>query len=206
MKDCIVYDKWLPYEEYEKAECDIKLTSGKIINHCYPNAGKFNPMCSDHIDQIPEEQVEEIRYREYYLKDLCHGSCNAFSKEQAIKYMKEGKRVTHYHFSDHEWITMEGGKIITEEGYRLDSHEFWHYRQTGFENDWRLYKDQPEEKEEYLIGGMFAEPIPYHAGPYDWTTEGVVSKPSQYIREKPKVQNNEPCICGSGKKYKKCCK
>lgn len=28
---------------------------------------------------------------------------------------------------------------------------------------------------------------------------------SQYKRETPKVQRNEPCSCGSGKKYKKCC-
>ncbi len=26
-----------------------------------------------------------------------------------------------------------------------------------------------------------------------------------YIRQQPKVGRNEPCICGSGKKYKKCC-
>lgn len=31
-------------------------------------------------------------------------------------------------------------------------------------------------------------------------------KPPQYRRETPKVQNNEPCTCGSGLKYKKCCK
>ncbi len=27
----------------------------------------------------------------------------------------------------------------------------------------------------------------------------------QYVRETPKVGRNEPCPCGSGKKYKKCC-
>lgn len=32
------------------------------------------------------------------------------------------------------------------------------------------------------------------------------NKPPQYRRETPKVQNNEPCSCGSGKKFKKCCK
>lgn len=26
-----------------------------------------------------------------------------------------------------------------------------------------------------------------------------------YKREKPKIQRNDPCLCGSGKKYKKCC-
>lgn len=29
--------------------------------------------------------------------------------------------------------------------------------------------------------------------------------PPTYIREKPKTRRNDPCPCGSGKKYKKCC-
>jgi SEC-C motif domain protein len=29
--------------------------------------------------------------------------------------------------------------------------------------------------------------------------------PAQYRRETPKVGRNDPCPCGSGKKYKKCC-
>jgi len=28
---------------------------------------------------------------------------------------------------------------------------------------------------------------------------------STYVREEPKVGRNDPCPCGSGKKYKKCC-
>jgi SEC-C motif-containing protein len=29
--------------------------------------------------------------------------------------------------------------------------------------------------------------------------------PKQVIRSTPKIGRNEPCVCGSGKKYKKCC-
>ena len=29
--------------------------------------------------------------------------------------------------------------------------------------------------------------------------------PQPYVREQPKVGRNEPCVCGSGKKFKKCC-
>ncbi|HDM37880.1 MAG TPA: preprotein translocase subunit SecA, partial [Candidatus Omnitrophica bacterium] len=32
-----------------------------------------------------------------------------------------------------------------------------------------------------------------------------VDKPTTYRREKPKIGRNDPCPCGSGKKYKKCC-
>ncbi|MCP4716181.1 MAG: YchJ family protein [Deltaproteobacteria bacterium] len=30
-------------------------------------------------------------------------------------------------------------------------------------------------------------------------------RPKQYVRPEPKIGRNEPCPCGSGKKYKKCC-
>lgn len=30
-------------------------------------------------------------------------------------------------------------------------------------------------------------------------------KPSTVVRENPKVGRNDPCVCGSGKKFKKCC-
>ncbi len=38
---------------------------------------------------------------------------------------------------------------------------------------------------------------------YFFDGEPVMPKP--YIREQPKVGRNDPCHCGSGKKYKKCC-
>ncbi len=31
------------------------------------------------------------------------------------------------------------------------------------------------------------------------------TRPQQFVREHPKVGRNDPCPCGSGKKYKKCC-
>jgi SEC-C motif-containing protein len=30
-------------------------------------------------------------------------------------------------------------------------------------------------------------------------------KPQTVVREQPKIGRNDPCLCGSGKKYKKCC-
>ncbi len=31
------------------------------------------------------------------------------------------------------------------------------------------------------------------------------AKPQTVVREAPKTGRNDPCVCGSGKKYKKCC-
>ncbi|MBD3322328.1 MAG: hypothetical protein GF350_14605, partial [Chitinivibrionales bacterium] len=35
--------------------------------------------------------------------------------------------------------------------------------------------------------------------------DGAIVPAAQYVRDKPKTGRNDPCICGSGKKYKKCC-
>jgi SEC-C motif-containing protein len=35
--------------------------------------------------------------------------------------------------------------------------------------------------------------------------EGQPPPPVQIVREGPKIGRNDPCSCGSGKKYKKCC-
>lgn len=74
----IVYDTWMPYTEYEKAECDIKLKNGKILYHMYPNAGFFNSCCGPYSERrnINEVFVAEIMYRHYYRDDLCKKSCN----------------------------------------------------------------------------------------------------------------------------------
>ncbi len=76
MRSDIVYDEWIPYVDYEKAECDVKLKDGTIVYHCWPNAGKFNPLCSSTIDFIEEKVVVEIRYRRYYPDNLCKSNCN----------------------------------------------------------------------------------------------------------------------------------
>lgn len=36
--------------------------------------------------------------------------------------------------------------------------------------------------------------------------ERIAKMPKKpFVREEPRVGRNDPCICGSGKKYKKCC-
>lgn len=36
-------------------------------------------------------------------------------------------------------------------------------------------------------------------------TEGIIHAPKPVVRANPKIGRNDPCECGSGKKFKKCC-
>ncbi|MES2287654.1 MAG: hypothetical protein V4547_18305 [Bacteroidota bacterium] len=75
MKDNIKWDQWVKYDEYEKQECDIKLRSGEIVKHVYPNAGYFEQVCGKTRRRISEEHVSEIMYRKYYQDDICEKEC-----------------------------------------------------------------------------------------------------------------------------------
>lgn len=89
MRENIIYDEWLPYTDYEKQECDVKLKDGTIIYHCWPNAGKFNPLCSD-MGEVMEEDVVEIMYRKYYKDDLCKSNCNGDGGKSKIEFIEQG--------------------------------------------------------------------------------------------------------------------
>lgn len=110
MKSDIIHDTWIPYVEYEKEECDVKLKDGTVVNHCWPNAGKFNPLCSD-IEAVLEEDVAEIRYRKYYVNDLCKGCCNGGEPKSKID------------FKDHE--PNEYSKAIIDKFMDMKENGYW---------------------------------------------------------------------------------
>lgn len=51
------------------------------------------------------------------------------TKEEAIVQMKKGKKITHRYFTSDEWMTIENGMYLLEDGVRVSEKEFWHYRQ-----------------------------------------------------------------------------
>lgn len=58
-------------------------------------------------------------------------------------------------------------------------------------------------KGEHLVHHEIAE---FRRGDGRWYFfDGKLVGPGQFRRERPKTGRNEPCPCGSGRKYKKCC-
>lgn len=51
----------------------------------------------------------------------------------------------------------------------------------------------------------FGEELVGQRGSVARMAESLKSTPQPIVRDKPKVGRNDPCPCGSGKKYKKCC-
>ena len=64
------------------------------------------------------------------------------TKEEAIKAMKNGFKVTHKWFADNEWMTIKNGKIVLEDGIELDFYEFWNSRfQDGWKDGYSIIKE-----------------------------------------------------------------
>ena len=50
------------------------------------------------------------------------------TKEEAIKAMQDGIKVTHRYFSSNEWMSMHDGLIVLEDGAMCTPYEFWRWR------------------------------------------------------------------------------
>ena len=50
------------------------------------------------------------------------------TKEEAIKAMQDGEKVTHRYFSSNEWMSMHDGLIVLEDGAMCAPYEFWRWR------------------------------------------------------------------------------
>ena len=64
------------------------------------------------------------------------------TRQEAIKAMREGKKVTHRWFSPEEWATQEHGLIVLEDGVKCSPSLFWLDRRTSdWDNDWELWTE-----------------------------------------------------------------
>ena len=88
-----------------------------------------------------------------------------------------------------EWIKLE--IIRTEQGLEQD--------ETGMVEFIAHYKQQGHMLQHHEVGRFQKY---HHVWHY---TEGRTPSIETVRHEQPKVGRNDPCSCGSGKKYKKCC-
>lgn len=50
------------------------------------------------------------------------------TKQEAVSLMEKGEKITHRFFSENEWMTIDDGEILFEDGVRMSLEEFWKYR------------------------------------------------------------------------------
>lgn len=189
MKNTMNYsDEWQPYRgDYDKFEYDVKLKDGTIVENCYPNGGEFNSISDEHNRQsFPESEVVEIRFSNTPRFGINENVSDILQYEWLDKQKSETKKIGVIGCTNAaELVTEMEGLIIPEKDI-IDS----------------ILPKLVEEQKKYL---KFLEKEVKTLQEYQHL-HSVYPKPQQYIRDTPKIGNNDFCSCGSGKKYKKCCK
>jgi hypothetical protein len=64
------------------------------------------------------------------------------TKTEAIEAMKRGEKVTHQYFTQDEWVTMKGNRIVFEDGVNMSPDEYWAYREgNGWKDEYSIVKN-----------------------------------------------------------------
>lgn len=164
---------------------------------------KYSQCCEPYIlgKNLPEtaEALMRSRYTAYtvanvtYLKDtLAPESRKDFDADATKKWAEEAKwkKLT---IMSTDKGTQEDERGIVEfcaayefEGEDIQLHEVSRFRKSK-EGQW------------YFVDGDA------HSHPGGENIEEAHSRPATFVRASAKIGRNDPCSCGSGKKYKKCC-
>jgi preprotein translocase subunit SecA len=132
---------------------------------------------------------------EYYLEILRFfllESLDRVWKEHLLNmdHLKEGIGLRGYGQKDpKQEYKREGFELFQDMLYRIKENTLKalsHLRLQRAAEEGLRHKEQPQD-------------LNYSGG------EGSAPATKPYKREQPKVGRNDPCPCGSGKKYKKCC-
>ncbi len=143
------------------------------------------PIISGEKDAMTAEALMRSRYTAYVKTevDFILNTTHPDQKEQL------DKKSIHDWSKNSEWLNLE--LVETDRGGAEDNEgqvEFIaHYRKKGIKNEHHeLAQFEKKDGKWYF-------------------TDGQAPKTRQVVRSGPKVGRNDPCPCGSGKKYKKCC-
>jgi SEC-C motif-containing protein len=157
---------------------------------CYCGSGKtFAHCCGPILDQAQKAETAEALMRARYT---AYATCNidflyaSSGPEVQADFDPESSRrwAEGSEWNGMEIVAIEKGSAQDDGGlvefiarYSVNGTEFEHHERSLFQR----------------VNG-------------EWKfIDGELVKPEPIVRESPKVGRNDPCPCGSGKKYKKCC-
>jgi SEC-C motif-containing protein len=143
------------------------------------------PIIKGERSAITAEQLMRSRYSAYVMKELdyigtsLHPSSRADYDEKSTRTWAESA----------EWRKFE---ILETSGGGPEDKE-------GKVEFIATYAENGVEKEHHELSTFRQEDGTWYF------VSGKIAPQKQFVRSAPKVGRNDPCTCGSGKKYKKCC-
>jgi len=131
------------------------------------------------------ETLMRSRYSAYSKREIEYLSTSLHPKKRKAHDPENSREWA----ESSEWLQLE--IVRTEDGGPDDS--------TGVVEFKAHYRTQETDVEHHEVAEFRREGDDW----YFW--DGKTIGPAPVKREEPKVGRNDPCPCGSGKKYKKCC-
>lgn len=153
--------------------------SGKAYSEC------CEPIIHGEVAASSPEALMRSRYAAYAMQEILW---LRDSLEPSQRHDFDEKTVAEWSEKS-EWLGLE--IIRTEQGGPEDERGFVEFK-ARFKQD-GVTRDHHELGEFHRKDGQW----------FFFDGRGV--KPAPFKHEKPQVGRNDPCPCGSGKKYKKCC-
>ena len=91
-----------------------------------------------------------------------------------------------------------------KEAFELFQQMIWRFKEQTMEKLYRVQIKQPEAVTELKIPIRQRRVMYQHGGSTGATSSGEAAKPTPIRKDKREIGRNDPCWCGSGKKYKNC--
>ena len=162
-----------------KPEDPCPCKSGKPFGEC------CSPVIAGMAKAETAEQVMRARYTSYVIGDIRYLKTSATQAVQS-EFDEESSKAWS---AAAQWHGLE---IIRNEGGGKDDT-------TGVVEFRALYTANDEFCNHHEVSQFVKE-----GGEWKFA-DGTLVGEKPIVREEPKVGRNDPCPCGSGKKYKKCC-
>ena len=158
-----------------------------------------------------QPETDPVKLEEALL-DACHAAYAAKTKDYGEEIMREAERVFTLRVVDEFWMDHLDAMTDLRQGVGLRAYGQMNpvdvFKKEGFD----MFEQMNEAIREEIIKRLFAFRLKTEeelkreqvakimaAG----SDDGTVKK--QPVQKKTKVGRNDPCPCGSGKKYKNCC-
>jgi len=160
--------------------------------------------------QLTPEDLEDVGRKELeeFLAEHSHAVYEAREQELGPETMREVERVIMLRIVDDKWMDHLDAMDQLREGIGLRAYgqkdPLVEYKFEGYEMFQNMINTIQDEVVRYIFRVNVVQPQqerPRQVVENRYAEEGA----RQPVRKESKVGRNDPCPCGSGKKYKKCC-
>lgn len=168
-----------------------KWTPDNVEKVCLNSIPKSFPASEETYKAIAPVLIAFLKFLQ--SEDLHENTERVINRIEKIKDKMVEKAINENNWDANKTVMMFALEHDIELGNEYEMKDFVEQYHDEIENKLKRFKHQEQQTTNPLLEQMFNNLVPGGG-----SVETVV-------REEPKVGRNDPCICGSGKKYKKCC-